>query len=206
MSRIGTLTHTEVITELSAALAKAQGQIKGAAKDSENPHFRSKYADLASVWEACRKPLADNGLSVVQSPRLAAVGEGWFVEVETMLLHSSGQWITDTLAVPVTKVDAQGVGSAITYERRYALSAIVGVAPEDDGAEASIGPRPAYQSDSAPPPAGARNVSDGPTRIVAVATKLTSTGKKQWTVEFSDRVKATTIHEKTGVLCDALHR
>ncbi len=203
---IGTITHTENITDLSAALAKAQGAIKGAVKDSENPHFRSKYADLASVWEACRKPLSDNLLSVLQSPRLVSAGDGvWLVEVETKLLHATGQWITDTLAVPVSKVDAQGVGSAITYARRYALSAFVGVAPEDDDANAAVGTQTA--GFSAPqPPAGARDVSDGPVRIVSAGTRITNTGKKQWTVEFSDGVKATTIHERTGKLCEELNR
>jgi ERF superfamily protein len=135
------VNRTDTITDLAAALAKAQGEISGAKKDAENPHFRSKYADLASVWDAIRAPLAKNGLSVVQTPRLVAVGEStWMVEVESTLLHSTGQMIGDTLAVPVTKVDAQGVGSAITYARRYSLMALVGVAPEDDDANAAVGP------------------------------------------------------------------
>lgn len=122
------MNQTESIVELSAALAKAQGQIETAAKDSENPHFRSKYADLASVWAACRKALTDNGLSIIQAPS----GGPELVTVTTRLMHISGQWIEDALTIRPTKQDAQGIGSAITYARRYSLMAMVGVAPEDD--------------------------------------------------------------------------
>jgi hypothetical protein len=127
------MTHSPEIHELAAALAKAQAVIAGAEKVGFNPHFKSKYADLASVWDACRKPLTDHGLSVVQS---AAAAEGQ-VLVTTMLLHQSGQWIADTLAMRPTKDDPQGVGSCITYARRYALAAMVGVAPEDDDGNAA---------------------------------------------------------------------
>ncbi len=128
---------SETINELATALAKAQGSIKGAIKDAENPHFRSKYADLASVWDACRKELSTNGLSVLQAPRGVATEGGWIVEVETRLMHSSGQWIADTITIPVGKPDAQGIGSALTYARRYALASFVGVAPEDDDGNAA---------------------------------------------------------------------
>ena len=134
------MTHSESINELANALVKAQSQVRGASKDSDNPYFKSKYADLSSVWDACRSALTGNGLSVVQSPRinLALSAETTHVEVETLLLHQSGQWVRDTLAIPVTKADAQGVGSAITYARRYALAAFVGVAPEDDDGNAAV--------------------------------------------------------------------
>ena len=94
---------SDTINELAAALSKAQAEMSGAKKDSENPHFRSKYADLASVWDACRIPLTKNGLAVVQSPRLVSAGEtGWLVEVETTLLHTSGQFMADVIAVMST--------------------------------------------------------------------------------------------------------
>ncbi len=128
---------SESINELATALSKAQGKIKGAVKDAENPHFRSRYADLASVWDACREALTSNGLSVLQTPRGVATEGGWTVEMETRLLHSSGQWVSDTLTVPVGKPDAQGLGSALTYARRYALASFVGVAPEDDDGNAA---------------------------------------------------------------------
>jgi hypothetical protein len=135
------------IADLAAALAKAQGAIDTAKKDATNPHFKSKYADLASVWDACRKALSDNGLSVVQTP-----GEcgGNQVEMTTMLLHASGQWISDRLTIPLAKVDAQGYGSAITYARRYALSAMVGVAPDDDDGNAATKPGPNAVPNDAP--------------------------------------------------------
>ena len=130
------MNHSENINELATALAKAQLTIKGAKRDEANPFFKSKYADLASVWEACRDSLAVNGLSVVQFPEAA---EGDAVKVCTMLLHNSGEWMSSELVLPVGKLDAQGFGSAITYARRYALAAAVGVAPEDDDAEAAVG-------------------------------------------------------------------
>lgn len=142
---------SESVNELAAALAKAQGQIKGAVKDAENPHFRSKYADLASVWDACRASLSANGLSIIQAPRGVVTEVGWTVEVETRLLHASGQWMGDTITVPVGKPDAQGLGSALTYARRYALASFVGVAPEDDDGNAAV-QRPTARPVAADPP------------------------------------------------------
>jgi len=124
------MDKSETIIELAKALAKAQAQIKPAVKDSENPHFRSKYADLSSVWDACRKPLTDNGLSVVQMPVDAPTPDS--VALTTLLLHTSGEYISSTVSAPLTKKDAQGIGSALTYLRRYALSAIIGVVADDD--------------------------------------------------------------------------
>jgi hypothetical protein len=134
------MTKSESVMELAKALTLAQGEMEGAKKDSTNPHFRSAYADLASVWAAIRGPLTKHGLSVTQFPRLTNVGtDAWLVEVETMLLHVSGEWITDTLALPLSSVTAQGAGSAITYARRYSLMAVAGIAPEDDDANAAVG-------------------------------------------------------------------
>jgi hypothetical protein len=121
------------IDKLAAALSKAQGKIEAAVKDSANPFFKSKYADLASVWAAIRQPLTENGLSIVQEPS----SKNGLVAVTTTLLHSSGQYTRSTLEVPVGKQDAQGYGSAITYVRRYQLQAIAGVAPEDDDGNAA---------------------------------------------------------------------
>jgi hypothetical protein len=130
------MIRTDTINELAAALAQAQGEIAHAKKESENPHFRHRYADLASIWDACRVALTTHGLAVVQSPRLVAGGDLWLVEVETTLFHQSGQSVSDVLAVPVNPASAQAVGSAITYARRFALAAFVGVAPEEDDAHA----------------------------------------------------------------------
>ena len=132
---------SEQINEIAGALAKAQGEIKGAAKDSTNPHFRSKYADLASVWDACRAALSKNGLSVIQTPDTTADG----VFLYTTLAHSSGQWIRSTMPVRPVQDTPQGLGSALTYARRYSLASMVGVAPDDDddGQAASTGERAA---------------------------------------------------------------
>lgn len=132
------MTTSDQINELAAALAKAQIDIGGAKKDSTNPHFKSAYADLASVRDAAR-PLAQHGIAIVQSCRMGITDQGIVAEVETRLVHSSGQWMADTLAVPVSKPDAQGIGSAITYGRRYTLAAFAGIAPEDDDGNAAVG-------------------------------------------------------------------
>lgn len=116
-----------------AAVAKAQGEIGGAKKDSTNPHFKSKYADLASARDAVQEPLSKNGLALIQWPRTVDGG----VEIETYLGHSSGQFMSGVLWMPCAKMDAHGVGSAITYGRRYALMAVCGVAPEDDDGNAA---------------------------------------------------------------------
>jgi hypothetical protein len=127
------VTRSESISALAAALSKAQGVMEGATKAGLNPHFKSKYADLASVWDACRKPLADNGLSVVQLPG----GDGQTLSVTTILMHESGEWIEGTMTMTPTKNDPQGVGSCLTYARRYALAATVGISPEDDDGNAA---------------------------------------------------------------------
>ncbi len=134
------MNKSESIKELATALAKAQGAIKGAVKDSANPFFKSKYADLASVVEAIRNAFAANGLSYIQSVEPSDKDE---VRVETTILHSSGEWIgCGVLALPVSKVDAQGYGSALTYARRYSLSAATGVGPEDDDGNAAVTAKP----------------------------------------------------------------
>jgi hypothetical protein len=137
------MTRSDAINELAAALAKAQGEILAAKKDSENPHFRSKYADLGSVWDAIRAALTKHGLSVVQSPRLLTTSEKvWFLEVETAMFHSSGQFLSDVLAVPLASPTAQGIGSAPTYARRYALAAFAGVAAAGDDDDANAASEP----------------------------------------------------------------
>jgi hypothetical protein len=130
------MRHSETVGAIASALAKAQKQIEGAAKDSKNPHFNSRYADLASIVDACRGPLADNGLAIIQSPSTDAQ----LVRMTTLLLHSSGEWIeSDPLTVQVRDAAPQAVGSGITYLRRYQLAAVCGVAPDDDDAEAAEG-------------------------------------------------------------------
>lgn len=133
------MIQSESIKELSTALSKAQGELKHAVKDSVNPHFKSKYADLASVWEACREALSNNGLAVTQFPAEFAHNTMTLV---TRLTHSSGEWLEQSMTAPVSKPDPQGIGSCLTYMRRYALAAVVGVYQDDDDANsASMAPR-----------------------------------------------------------------
>lgn len=130
------MLKSEQINELAAALAKAQGQIEGAKKSSSNPFFKSKYADLAECWNTCRETLTANEISVIQMPE--EINENGRLNITTMLAHSSGQYISSTLTMTVTKLDPQAIGSAITYGRRYALAAMVGLAQEDDDGEKAM--------------------------------------------------------------------
>lgn len=132
------MNKSETIGKLSEALAKAQAVIEGAKKDSANPYFKSKYADLASVWDACRKPLTDNGLSVIQTGLFDTTNPDMVI-IETTLSHASGEWVSGIMAAKPVKTDPQSIGSCVTYLRRYSLSAIAGVSPEDDDANTASG-------------------------------------------------------------------
>lgn len=127
-------TCSQSIASLACALAKAQGEMGPAKKDSENHFFKKKYADLSSVWDACRIPLSKYKLSVMQLP---GKDEGGYF-VTTVLAHESGEFVTSRLHIAPVKDDPQGLGSAITYARRYGLQAIVGIAPEDDDGEGAM--------------------------------------------------------------------
>jgi hypothetical protein len=124
------MIKSESIKELLTALAKAQGKISAAKKDSTNPHFKSKYADLASCWEAIKEPLSVNGLSLSQWVSNSEKG----LNLITMLGHSSGEYIYSEYSMPSGQT-SQAIGSAITYARRYALSAAVGLVADDDDDE-----------------------------------------------------------------------
>jgi len=114
--------------------------LEGAKRTSENPFFQSRYADLAECWAAIRKPLTDNGLSVSQSTDVTESGD---VVLETLLLHESGEFLGGKMLLKPEKTTPQSLGSCITYARRYALMAIVGIAPvDDDGNAASQGKPP----------------------------------------------------------------
>jgi hypothetical protein len=127
------------IDKLLEALSVAQGQMESASKGSDNPFFKSKYADLNEYIQTAKKPLADNGLSVIQLTDRSETK----AKVTTILGHKSGQWISTTLELAPTKPDAQGMGSAITYARRYGYGAILGMgAEDDDGNEASKASKP----------------------------------------------------------------
>lgn len=130
------------IGKLAEALAKAQAKFDPVLKDSENPAFRSKYADLATVIEATRKHLASEGIAVIQMPHARLDAEESTLRLTTLMVHSSGEWIHSELSLPAMmreRLDSQTVGSAITYARRYALSAMTGVAQEDDDGNKATG-------------------------------------------------------------------
>jgi hypothetical protein len=133
---------SDTITEIASALCKAQAEIDDATKTGINPVFKSKYADLAALRAVIREPLAKNDLAIMQFPRTV---EGKGVEVETMLVHKSGEFMSETLFMPVHKWDAHGIGSGITYGRRYGLSAVLCVASDDDDGNGAVqaGPAPA---------------------------------------------------------------
>jgi len=137
------------IGELAKALAAAQAELEPAKRDATNPHFRSKYADLSACWDAVRAPLARHGLAVSQLPSL----DGDVVRLTTMLLHTSGEFIGSDAAVRIAKHDAPSVGSALTYLRRYSLSAIVGLSSveDDDGVAAMAPATPPRQQPAAQP-------------------------------------------------------
>ena len=139
--------QSEQITELVAAIVKAQLAMVPAVKDHVNPYFKSKYADLPSCWEATAA-FRENGIAITQSPMPA---ENGCIVLDTQLSHASGQWMRSRLMLPVAKQDPQGYGSAITYARRYAIGCMCGIVTEedDDGNAASHPPaKQPYKSDA----------------------------------------------------------
>ena len=122
------MNKSDDIKDLAAALSKAQTEFKPILKTSSNPFFKSTYAPLEAVIDATKPALAKNGLAIIQGNEHKESG----LVVTTLLAHVSGQWIESTLNINPVKNDPQGIGSAITYGRRYALSAILGVASEED--------------------------------------------------------------------------
>ena len=128
------MRQSESITSLAAALVKAQAEMGGAVKDSSNPFFKSKYADLTSVVRAIKEPFAKHGLAYTQFPIRDDNGVG----VVTRLIHESGEWLEGEYILPMVKLDPQAAGSAITYARRYALQAMAGIPTADDDAESAM--------------------------------------------------------------------
>jgi len=145
------MNQSEKIDQLAIALAKAQPSLSAARKDAVNPHFKSQYATLQSVWDSAREVLAPNGLSVVQTFEKT---DGRLMDIRTTLMHTSGQWIAGVLSLAPQQANPQGIGSAITYGRRYALAAILGiVADEDDDGNNATEPGRApaqYKAPTAP--------------------------------------------------------
>lgn len=141
---------TAATAELFAALAEAQADVENATKNAKNLHFKNQYADLAEVLNTVRPVFARHGLSIVQATGFS----GSVVSVETLIAHKSGGRISSVAACVPAKTDAQGIGSATTYLRRYGLAAMTGVAQEDDdGNSAAHNHRPEPVEDDTPSPA-----------------------------------------------------
>lgn len=155
---------SESLANLGIALAKAQGELKAIHKDSTNPHFRNTYASLDTILESVRPTLAKFGLSLIQGATAPHADENGVVRsfvVETMLLHSSGEYIVNAAVMPLAKADPQGAGGAMTYGRRYGVSALLALATDEDDDANAASARPA-----APP---ARPAAPAPARPAAPA-------------------------------------
>jgi len=175
------------ISKLAKALSAAQGEMEGAKKGCENPFFKRKYADLWEVWQACREPLAKNGLAVVQTTEECQSGD---ILMITTLMHESGEWTRGRLKMKPVKQDPQGYGSCITYARRYALAAIVGVSPEDDdGNTASSGDKKAETPKTAPKKPAASPKSTVITKQQGQDIFLKATANKWATSAVKDHMK-----------------
>lgn len=139
------MNKSDTIASLAAALNKAQAEMSGAKKSANNPFFRSNYANLEEVINCVKEPFADNGLSFVQFP---ISGDG-VAGVETIIMHESGEFISGEFMLKCSKNDPQGMGSAITYARRYGLQSACGVPSEDDDGNAASAKKPAMTAKEA---------------------------------------------------------
>lgn len=142
------MKSSESIAKLAAALVAAQAEIKAVAKDSTNPHFGSKFASLDTIIGATRPTLTKHGLAIVQgatTPHTDETGRVTAFTVETRLVHSSGEWLENQAVMPVGKADPQGAGGALTYGRRYGLSALLSLATDEDDDGNAATPRQSAQ-------------------------------------------------------------
>ena len=149
------MNHSQTLSAIAPALVEALAQIAGAKKGKTNPAFKSRYADLESVIAASKDILAEHGLALVQFPGTCASG---VMNLETVFVHSSGEWISGEMGIALGKTDPQGVGSALTYARRYAQMAALNMPAVDDDGERAMGrvngapaaePAPQHQSKAA---------------------------------------------------------
>ncbi len=163
MERESKTTHSQEIKDLVSSLAKAQGSMKPAVFNRVNPHFKSRYADFSSCMDACREPLSENGLAIIQSCEKI---EGALTLV-TMLAHTSGQWMKSEFPIVSAKMDSQGIGSAMTYAKRYSLCGMVGIVADeegDDDGEAAVGR--GKKEESSPQPRPISKISADQARMI----------------------------------------
>lgn len=170
------MQHSDSLASLAAALSKAQAEIQPAVKDKLNPHLKTRYASLDSVMDAVRGPLASHGLSVVQMPDADEPG---YLALTTRLMHASGEWLEGRCRIRLGKDDAQGFGAALSYAKRYALAAMLGVASDedDDGEGAKAQPArqqqaPRAQAQQARPAAAQATQAADHGAVVAINRKL----------------------------------
>jgi len=164
---------SEQIAELAAALAAAQGMMENAVMNRVNPHFKSKYADLAAIFDAARKPLSANGLAIVQT-----IGDG---VLHTRLLHTSGQWIASEHPLPMSG-RPQEIGSALTYARRYSLSALIGIAADED--DDATGAEKAHKANG---PKAPERLSDD--QVAELTKAITDSGRDiEWLCNFAAKI------------------
>lgn len=131
------MKHSDTLAAIAPALVKALGKLEGAAKTKANPGFKgTKYADLETVINSSRDTLTEHGLTIIQLPGACASG---VMNLETIIMHESGEWISGEMGIALGKTDPQGVGSALTYARRYAQMAALNMAAVDDDGEAAMG-------------------------------------------------------------------
>lgn len=188
---------SESIKNLAAALVKFQAEVKNPPNTANNPFFKSKYAPLNDVLNLVRPLLSKHGLGVIQAPS----GDGKDITLTTMLIHESGEWIElDPLTLQADKPTAQGAGSAITYARRYALSAALGISSEDDD-DGNIASTPKKQGEKpVQPQINGKNGKPATTKQLAMAFALAKKKKisKEGMRELvKDRYKKATGKELT---------
>jgi len=168
---------SEQINEIAGALAKAQVGVKSALKDSVNPHFKSKYADLSAVKDAIGDCLSKNDIAVVQAHDILESGA---VVLKTRLMHKSGQWLEGQYLVRPVKEDPQGYASATTYARRISLAAMVGVVADEDDDGNAASQRGNYEPPPRPAPkaedktAAAKSYVDKAIKAIGTLTDATS--------------------------------
>jgi len=177
------MNRSESIAALAKALVKAQGELENASKNASNPHYKSKYADLAEILNTVRPVFSKNGLSFVQCPTFL---DG-VASVETMLMHESGEWLSSTASAPASKQDAQGVGSAVTYLRRYSLAAVAGIAQEDDDANSAVGAKKKQDEPKTMP----SNATIGDEEYSQIKDMITKTGTDE--AKFCDHFKVKSL-------------
>jgi len=188
---------SESIGELAAALAKSQAVMRHAPKLGVNPHFKSRYADLAGVIDACREALAANGVAVFQPVTV----EGKTVTVRTVLAHSSGQWMACAMSAEARAAGPQEIGSVVTYLRRYGLAAMAGVASDDDDGEAASG-RPSLRRE-APADKAARQAGHHPSWEGERASFCAKLGEMGTTYEEVKALMASTNRPKPSEMDSA---